>query len=194
MKSLRDTAILAGTTLTGVVLFRHSIKRSLGLSAERWREDPAKQVERAILSAMVGQGLSWGPGYDQLGVLMNTKVEFGLGQKLAKAIYAELPESPRVAWAIKIVEILADASRIPVEAKLYRDYGVTPDVVADLVTQPLWTVIEVAEKAAGAIAYPERVVQSEAVKVSIGCIYGSAFRHLTGGLVFVIGKAVTARQ
>jgi len=194
VKSLRDTGVLVGAALTGAILFRRSIKQSLVLSAERWRDDPAKQVERAILSAIVGQGLSWGPGYDQLGVLMNTKVEFGLGQKVARAIFSELPESARVAWTVKIIEILMDASRIPVEAKLYRDYGVTPDIVADVVTQPLWTVIEVAEKAAGAIAHPERVVQPEAVKVSIGCIYGSAFRHLTGGLVFLIGKAVTARQ
>lgn len=110
--------------------------------------------------------------------MMNTKIQLGLGRKVAKAVYDRLPDSPLVPWMIKGAEIAADMSKIPVEGALYRRHGVVPDGVAALVSQPLWSAIETGEKLAGAFAHPEKVGQPESVKVSIGCIYGTAVRHL----------------
>jgi hypothetical protein len=125
---------------------------------------------------------------------MNTKVQLGAGRRVAETAYEKLPDSQVTPWVVKAVEIAADSSKIPIESALFSRYGIVPDGVAALVSQPLWSTIEASEKLAGAIAHPERVGQPESVKVSIGCIYGTTVRHLASAGILLAGKAVEARR
>lgn len=194
MPSPRGIITLTGVTAAAVTVYRRQIVPNAELSVERWREDPARQLGKVALSAAAGQGVFWSIGYDQLGMLMDTKVQLGFGRRVADAVYTRLPQSPATPWVVKAMEIAMDASKIPVEGALCHRHGVVPDGVAALVSQPLWSVLETAEKLAGALAHPERVTQPEAVKVSIGCIYGTSVRHVASILILLAGNSITTRR
>jgi hypothetical protein len=156
-------------------------------SARRgWRDDPAEMAVKALLALVIGQTF-WRLGYDQLGLFMNPRRQIGPGQALAAAVYRRLPPSPRTAWVIKALEITCDLSKLPIEGRLYRRRGFVCDVVATLVTQPLWSGVEAAEKLLGVIIHPERVATPEQVRVSLGCIYGTAVRYTADLLIWRYG-------
>lgn len=152
-----------------------------------WHENPIRMVAQLLVSFVIGQGIFWRFGYDQLGIAMNPKQEFGTGVKLAEQIDARLPSHPAVAWALKLVEIFADFGKMPLEGAAYARHGLVPDVVAAGVTQPLWSAIEGVEKTLGAVMHPERVDTPEQRRLSIGCIYGSLFRYLLASVVIMTG-------
>lgn len=160
-------------------------------AARGWRSNPPRMIAQIIMSFIFGQGLFWRFGYDQLGVFMNPKKQFGLGERVAARVYPLIPPTPAAAWTIKVVEIATDFVRGPVEGALYTRHGMTPDAVADVFTQPLWSTAEAAEKAIGAIMRPERVTTPEGVKLSLACIYGNVFRLGITGLLLLAGKYLT---
>lgn len=164
------------------------IVSSLKHAANGWRTNPARMVAQIIVSGIVGQGIFWHFGYDQLGVAMDPKKQFGLGEVVAMKVYPHLPHTPAMAWSIKGVEIVTDFIRGPVEGALYMRSGITPDAVANVFTQPLWSTLEAAEKTVGAIVRPERVTTPEGVQLSLACIYGNIFRLLLTGLLFLLRK------
>lgn len=153
-----------------------------------WHENPIRMIAQLIVSFVVGQGVFWRFGYDQLGVAMNPKREFGAGVELADQIDKRLPQGPLTAWILKLIEILADFGKMPLEGTAYARHGLTPDVVAAAVTQPLWSAIEGVEKTVGAALHPERVNTPEQRRLSIGCIYGSLFRYVLALFVIMTGK------
>ena len=173
---------------------RRRIVSDIQDAARSWRQTPATMAGKVGLSFAAGQGIFWQAGYDQLGLFMNPKFQIGFGQRVADELYARLPHTPQMAWGVKLVEVLADAGKIPIEGALYRRYGIVPDGVAALVTQPLWSALETAEKITGAFVHPERVRQPEQVKLSLGCIYGSLFRYLLAGLFLLVGKSINAPE
>lgn len=153
-----------------------------------WRENPFRMIAQLVTSAIVGQALFWRVGYDQLGIAMDPKREFGAGIKIADKVANRLPNTVQTAWTIKAVEILADLGKMPIEGQAYVRHGITPDVVACVITQPLWSGIEAAEKTVGVITHPERVNTPEQIRLSIACIYGSVVRYGLGFLVIMAGK------
>lgn len=163
------------------------LKRNVLWSLREWREHPMRMVARAIVSLLVGQGIFWKFGYDQLGIGMDPKVQLGTGVKLADRAANWLPETARVAWTLKAIEIVADAGKMPLEGKAFARHGIVPDVVAFLVTQPLWSLIEALEKLVGAVRHPERVTTPEQIRLSIACIFGNCFRYVLAGFVIVTG-------
>ncbi|MFA5197207.1 MAG: hypothetical protein WC437_02170 [Patescibacteria group bacterium] len=163
------------------------IIQSLKMARRGWKANPNEMLTKIIFSGIVGQGVFWLIGYDQLGTFMNPKVRMGFGRNVAEEAYKRIPHTPTMAWIIKITEILADAGKIPIEGAVYRKHGFTPDAVAALVTQPLWSTIETTEKFTGAVMHPERVSEPDQVKNSIGCIYGSFFRYLQAGVLLFTG-------
>jgi hypothetical protein len=156
-----------------------------------WKLEPAKATSQLATSAIVGQGIFWTLGYDQLGLFMNPKKQFGNGQAVASWLAPRIPLSTRSAWIIKGVEVLTDLSRGPAEAALMRRHGFTPDAVAWLVTQPLFSaVIETVEKIFGVFVHPERVVTQEQMELSLACIYGSLFRLIQTALLYSFGNVI----
>jgi hypothetical protein len=143
--------------------------------------------QKLLLSFLTGQAIFWRFGYDQIGLFMRPKVQLGAGQKIAGWAYNRIPPSLTSAWTIKVIEILTDAGKIPIEGAVYKKHGFVPDIVAALVKQPGWSVFETAEKLTGAVLYPKRVANPEQVKVSLGCIYGSVFRYALAGLLWQYG-------
>lgn len=162
--------------------------RSLTQSVAGWRQNPFRMLAQLIVSTIVGQALFWRVGYDQLGIGMDPKREFGVGSKLADKVASRLPNNATTAWVLKVIEILTDLGKMPIEGKAYARHGITPDVVACAVTQPAWSAIEAVEKTRGAIVYPERVNTPEQIRLSLACIYGSLVRYALGFLVIATGK------
>jgi hypothetical protein len=68
--------------------------------------------------------------------------------------------------------------RIPLEGALYRRQGFTPDILATLFTQPLWTCYEVGEKITGVFVRPELMGTSGQIILSMACVYGNLFRYI----------------
>ncbi len=89
---------------------------------------------------------------------MSPVKQLGLGQTVARKVYEVIPHNAVSAWGIKIAEILTDAGKMPIEGVLYLKHGFVPDGVAAIVTQPLWSSIETAEKVAGVALKPERSI------------------------------------
>lgn len=162
--------------------------RSVRQSYQGWRENPFRMIAQLVTSTIVGQALFWRIGYDQLGIAMDPKREFGVGAKLADKVASQLPDTARTAWTIKTVEILADLGKMPIEGQAYARHGITPDVVACAVTQPLWSGIEAVEKTVGVLTHPERVNTPEQIRLSLACIYGSLVRYGLGFFVIATGK------
>lgn len=149
---------------------------------------------KLITSFAVGQGLFWTFGYDQLGLFMNPKKQFGLGQKLARSVAKYLPATPRVTWLVKLVEIATDFGKMPLEGEVYKRYGICPDVVACAATQPLWSLAEGIEKSLGVVLHPERVNTKQQLEVSLACIYGSIFRYGQAAALLYVGDWLDKRQ
>ena len=156
-------------------------------SLTEWRTNPRDMIARAVVSALIGQGIFWRFGYDQLGIGMDPKVQLGRGVQLADRVAEILPETATVAWSLKVIEIIADAGKMPLEGAALARHGLVPDVVAFLVPQPLWSLIETFEKLVGAVKHPERVNTPEQIRLSLGCIFGSMFRYMLAGLVIMFG-------
>jgi hypothetical protein len=146
-----------------------------------------RRLPKTLFSFIVGQGVFWKLGYDQIGLFMKPKVQLGKGQQIADYIARRLPPDEKVAWTLKVVEVLTDLGKAPLEGALYKKHGYAPDAVATLATQPLWSVLEAIEKATGAALHPERVNTPEQIRVSIGCIYGSLFRYAQVAALWAIG-------
>jgi hypothetical protein len=164
------------------------IVSNVKLAAKGWRENPVRMVAQIIVSSAVGQGIFWRIGYDQLGVAMDPKKQFGVGEAIAEWAYPHLPHTATMAWTLKGLEVMTDFARGPAEGALYGDVGITPDGLANLFTQPLWSTMESVEKLIGAVVKPERVVAPEGVKLSIACIYGSIFRLALTVALFLVRK------
>jgi len=163
------------------------IYRSFLYAAYGWMADPIAMVSKIIFSFIFGQLIFWLLGYDQFGLFMKTVKEFGVGQKIANYIAQRLPLNALVCWIVKAVEILTDAGKIPIEGLLYLKIGFVPDALATLVTQPAWSTFETAEKITGAIVNSKAVTTPKQLRVSLACIYGSLFRYLLAGLLWVFG-------
>lgn len=144
-------------------------------------------VVKVLFSFAFGQAIFWRFGYDQIGIMMQPKVQLGFGQRLAEWVYDRIPHTTQAAWTLKALEILTDAGKIPIEGAIFRKHGFAPDALAVAATQPLFSAIETAEKIAGAALYPQRVHTPEQMKVSIGCIYGSVFRYAMTAVLWKIG-------
>lgn len=153
-----------------------------------WKTNPVRMIAQLIVSAVVGQVVFWKIGYDQLGVGMDPKKQFGLGVRIADDVARMLPDTAAVAWTVKALEITADFGKMPIEGAAYVRHGIVPDVVACAVTQPLWSAIEGVEKTVGVLLHPERVHTPEQVRLSLGCIYGSMVRYALGAAVIVGGR------
>lgn len=147
-------------------------------------------IARAIVSALIGQGIFWRFGYDQLGIAMNPKRQFGVGIKVADVAARRLPSNAPMAWSLKVIEIIADAGKMPLEGKAIAKHGIVPDVVAFLIPQPWWSFFETSEKLIGVMVHPERVNTPEQIRLSIGCIFGSCFRYLLAGIVITRGASL----
>lgn len=119
---------------------------------------------------------------------MSPVKQLGLGQTVARKVYEVIPHNAVSAWGIKIAEILTDAGKMPIEGVLYLKHGFVPDGVAAIVTQPLWSSIETAEKVAGVALKPEKVNTEDQILLSLGCIYGSLFRYFLVGIYLLIGS------
>jgi hypothetical protein len=187
---IKELLILVFLSILLVVPFKKRIKSDLRETRLEIKERPAHFVSRVLVSFIVGQGVFWRVGYDQIGLFMDPKFEIGLGIRIANWIYEKLPPSPWMPWAVKSIEILADFGKVPIEGTVYRRHRVVPDGVAALVGQPLWSIIETVEKVAGAVLHPERVVQPESIKVALGCIYGSLFRYACAAMIWFAGEKI----
>lgn len=168
----------------------HPYVTGLKTAKKGWKNEPKEMLSKLAFSAVAGQGLFWRLGYDQLGLFMNPKAQMGLGQQIAEKVYEHLPKTDSVAWTIKAVEIATDAGKMPLEGALYAKYGYAPDVVAALVTQPLWSALETGEKITGSLLHPERVTTPDGVKLSLSCIYGSLFRYGLSAILLMYGPSL----
>jgi hypothetical protein len=169
-------------------LTRHFVT-GVKLGITRWRVDPKATVLDVAFSG-IGQVWFWTGGQDFIGIGMNAKWLPGLGHRLAPMIQQRLPATAPTAWMIKVIEIASDATKMPIEGKLYRELGIVPDAVAALVTQPLWSGIEVGEKLIGIWLHPERVNTPEQVADSLSSIYGTWTRNLLSLLMLYRGRAL----
>jgi hypothetical protein len=167
--------------------------RNLRLGLRRWREQPAATTTDAGFS-LIGQAMFWTVGQDFIGVGMMPKWLPGLGHKLAPSIQRRLPQTATIAWAVKVVEIASDATKIPIEGKMFAEEGFVPDGWAYLITQPLWSWIEAVEKIVGVILHPERVNTSEQVSDSISSIYGTWTRNGLSLLLMQGGRGARWRN
>lgn len=184
MKTQSRVAVGAALVAALGVVQRRPLAAGVQLGVRRWRHDPvATAID--IGASSTGQMFFWTIGMDQIGIGMNPKWQPGYGHHLVSKL--RLPDSATMAWAIKIVEILSDASKMPFEGKLYAELGIVPDAVAAGFTQPLWSYIEVAEKVLSVAVYPERVNTPEQIQNSLACIYGTWTRHGLSLLFLVFG-------
>jgi len=186
MAKRNAVAVTTGVVMIMGLPLRRQLTTGVKLGVRRWKTDP-KATGIDIGASLVGQLLFWTIGQDFIGVGMRPKWLPGLGHKLAAAIQPKLPQTARVAWTIKVIEIASDATKIPIEGRLYREQGVVPDAVAAAVTQPLWSTIEVGEKLFGVIMHPERVNTPEQVADSISSIYGTWTRNILSLILWRYG-------
>jgi len=143
-----------------------------------WREDWVKMVAAILTSFVIGQAVFWLIGYDQLGIAMRPFFETGIGQAIGEKVTDRLPINETTAWTVKFLEVGTDAGRIWTEGETYLKYGICPDGLAAVVTQPLWSTIEVAEKVRGVAVNQEAMGTRDQIQLSISCIYGNLFRYL----------------
>ncbi|HET6622800.1 MAG TPA: hypothetical protein VFG56_02595 [Candidatus Saccharimonadales bacterium] len=160
------------------------------LAVNGWRDDPIKMTARLTASALIGQTIFWKFGYDQLGVGMRPQKEFGQGRRVAAWAATKLTLDLQTAVALKVVEVLTDFGKGPLEAACYRRCGVVPDALAFVVTQPLWSTFEAFEKSVSAVSDPRRLATPEQIELSLACIYGSLFRYGQAAILLLVGKRV----
>lgn len=170
------------------------IRSDLGQAAEGWQGDWPRMAAQLIVSAILGQGLFWKFGYDQLSIggKGNRVMQVGFGRRLGRAAYRNLPHTRRALYAVKAAEVLADLGKCWTEGKTYDRYGLAPDVVAAAVTQPTWSLIEAVEKLASMAATigRYRAVDEEEFIVAISCIYGSFFRYGQAAVILALGDYI----
>jgi hypothetical protein len=159
-------------------------------SVHGWTTNPAAMITKILFSFLFGQAIFWIIGYDQFGLFMDPKKQLGFGQRIAEWVANKLNRTNTLAWTVKIIEIITDAGKIVTEGFLYIRSGFAPDALAVLVTQPLFSTIETAEKITGAIVNPQKVNTDDQLKLSIGCIYGSLFRYFMAGFLWVFGTGI----
>lgn len=171
----------AGATAAGVLALYvaelSGLRSNLKLAGTRWHDNPAGTGTDILLSG-IGQAYFWTIGQDFIGIGMDKKWGPGLGHLVAPFLQKRLPQTAAVAWTVKAVEIASDATKMPIESKLYRDLGLVPDAVAALTTQPAWSLFEVLEKIFGITRHPERVNTPSQVTDSLSSIYGTWSRNL----------------
>jgi hypothetical protein len=159
-------------------LTRRSLKDNVCLAILRWRQEPKAMAVDLAVSLVYGQGVMWTIGQDFIGFGMKPIWRPGFGHKIAPIISGRLPHTPCVYWSVKTLELVSDATKMPIEGRLFQDRGVVPDVVAQGVTQPLWSYIEVLEKLYGLVIHPERVEDAQQLEDSISSIYGTWTRNI----------------
>jgi hypothetical protein len=165
----------------------HHLITGVKLGVTRWRTDPkATAIDVGVSS--IGQALGWTLFQDFIGIGMKPVWRPGLGHKLSPKLQKRLPATSTTAWTLKVIEIASDATKMPIEGRLYRELGVVPDAVATLVTQPLWSFIEVVEKLIGVIRHPERVNDPDQIADSISSIYGTWTRNGMSMLLIIGGR------
>lgn len=155
-----------------------------------WGTDPISMIVKIIFSFVFGQAIFWIIGYDQFGLFMDPKKQLGFGQRIAERIVGKLHQTAVLSWTVKLVEIITDAGKIATEGFLYIRSGFAPDALAVLITQPFFSTIETAEKITGAIVNPQRVNTKDQLRLSIGCIYGSLFRYVMAGFLWIFGTGI----
>jgi hypothetical protein len=187
---MRKAAIFLATLAGLLVVVGWFVIQGLSVAILGWQSDPVAMVAKVIFSLIFGQGVFWLLGYDQLGIFMSPFKQLGFGQTVANWVYDRIPATRNTAWAVKGLEILADFGKVPFEGAVYIRYGFVSDGLAALVTQPLWSTIETAEKLTGAIVYPERVFDPDQIRLSLGCIYGSLFRYGMALVMWFGGSAL----
>lgn len=168
--------ILAELAAIGVLIGFPWIFRGVMKALSGWWTDPLKMVATLIVAAIVGQGIGWIFGSDQIGFFMRIQFRVGAGVSFGQWLAGILPATTSTGWAVKLLEIAFDTLRIPVEAAVFFRHGFVPDVVATAVTQPLWTIIEVSEKIAGIAVNSRAIGTRPQIESSIISIYGSTFR------------------
>ena len=171
----------AGAATAGVLALciaeQSGLQSNLKLARSRWHDNPAGTGTDILLSG-IGQVYFWTIGQDFIGIGMDKKWGPGLGHLVAPVIQKRLPQNAVIAWTIKVVEIASDATKMPIESKLYRDLGLVPDAVAALTTQPAWSLFEVLEKIIGITKHPERINTPGQITDSLSSIYGTWSRNL----------------
>jgi hypothetical protein len=185
---VKRLVLIALSNLLFFLVLSKFILRGLRRARADWREDPIKTVSKIIFSFIIGQGVFNVFGYDQLGWFMRPHAKLGFGKTVSQEVYDRIPHTATTAWAIKVIEILMDATKIPIEGLVYLRFGFVSDGVAAAVSQPAWSSLETAEKAVGAALHPERVVEPDQVMNSIGCIYGSFFRIFQAIITLLLGR------
>lgn len=170
------------------------IRSDLEQAARGWHNDWPRMAAQLIVSAILGQGIFWKIGYDQLSVggKTNRVMQVGLGQKIGRAAYRRLPHTRRVLYAVKAAEVLTDLGKCYTEGMTYDRYGLAPDAVAVAVTQPAWSLIEAVEKLGSlALTFDRyREVDEEEFVVAISCIYGSFFRYGQAAVILALGDYI----
>ena len=167
------------------------IKMDVQEAAFDWRTNWPRMAAQLIVSAILGQGLFWKFGYDQLSIGGKDKrvMQVGQGRRIGRMLYGYVPHTRQAIYAVKAAEILADLGKCYTEGRTYDVYGITPDAVACAVTQPAWSLIEAVEKlfsmAATVRNYQE--VDEEEFVVAISCIYGSFFRYGQAAVILALG-------
>jgi len=188
--SRRELISLGVIVATFSWLRRREVARGVSSAYVGWRQNPLRMVAQLVTSVIIGQGVFWLVGYDQLGISMNPTHQMGRLKLVAEKLAAKVPDDPLWAWLLKLAEIMADFGKCPIEAAVYLQHGIVSDGVAAAVTQPWWSVIEGAEKLNGALMHPERVNTREQIALSIGCTIGSFFRYFLAAVVWLGGGAI----
>lgn len=147
-------------------------------------------VSRVAASFIIGQGVSWIFGYDQLGLSMEPKKEFGYGRRVSRWAQDNLEPEIEAVISLKLIEVTTELLKARLEAQCYARHGIVPDAVACAFSQPLWSYMEAGEKAVSALARPYRTVEQDAVGLCIACTYGSLFRCGQAIVVLVIGDQI----
>lgn len=173
-----------------LLLVGRFVWKGLAAAIAGWTADPIHMFVAIAFSLVVGQGIFWIFGFDQFGWHLAPFKQLGLGVTVAEWIAARIPHTPTVIWTVKALEVLTDFGKVPIEGMLYIRFGFVPDGLAALVTQPLWSTIETAEKISGAIARPDIVVTSDQLRLSLGCIYGSLFRYAQSAVLWFFGATL----
>lgn len=170
------------------------VRSDLEEAVRGWHDNWPRMAAQLIVSAVLGQGVFWKIGYDQLSVggKDNRLMQVGFGQKVGRLVYRRLPHTRRTLYAVKAAEVLSDLGKCYTEGLTYDRYGLAPDAVAAAVTQPAWSLIEAVEKLYSLAKTFDRYrqVDEEEFVVAISCIYGSFFRYGQAAVLLAVGDYI----
>lgn len=162
--------------------------RGARAAIHNWPRHPGEMAIKIGMSLVLGQGIFWVFGSDQLGFFMDPKLEFGVGERIAGWVVPHLPPGAVTAWTLKVIEILTDGLRAITEGAVYHQHQMAPDGVAAFFTPGIWTgIYEVGEKITGVIVHPERVDTAASMRLSVSNIYGSVFRYAMAAAMYKYG-------